>query len=204
MPRSTQRSAGGVIQIDRAFSVNPGQPVAPSRVAAQTVQAYNKDVVMMTAEEVTALDAQQLTDILNKDAETLLGKRARSKTTIPFDGATMNNPYAAALTHQVPLNLYVPNNVFHRDAQRNVVFEPWLWRLGTTPAMNAYAKHYNTINGALENGTKAFPIDEWNSQKRRVRNRGYKRRQREREDVALSTPQSTGEGRRTRRRDAAQ
>ena len=175
MPRNPPASA--IVQIDRTFSVNDRTPAQPAAAA----QPYNKDVRVLRADVAEALSAAELTEIVNEGAVALLGKQARSKATIPFTGNPRNNPYAAALMMPVPLSLYVPSNVWHRDEQGNAVFEPWLWRLGTTPAMNLFSRHYNTINsGGDANSPRAFPLDEWNQQKRRVRNRGYKRNQRER------------------------
>ena len=177
---------GGVVQIDPKLTIGP----ATSQRASRNVQAFNKDVKVLAVSDVTKLTKQQLTDIINQDAEAVLGKGSRSKTTIPFDGGIKNNPYALALTHRVPLNIYRPDNVWKRDAQGNVTFKPWLWRFGTTPAANKYIRNYNAVNcqgnAAADN---AFPADEFNRQKRTARNRQYKRDQRARDETPTSSPQ---------------
>jgi len=53
-----------------------------------------------------------------------------------------------------------------------IVFEPWIWRLGATPAINRYTANYNRIN------REPFPSEAFARLARRIRNRGYKRRER--------------------------
>lgn len=176
----------GVVQIDPKLTI--GQPA--TQRASRNVQAFNKDVKVFAVNDVTKLTKQQLTDVINQDAEAVLGKGSRSKTTIPFDGAIQNNPYALALTHRVPLNIYQPTNVFKRDAQGNVTFKPWLWRFGTTPAANKYIRNYNAVNCQGDPAADgAFPADEFNRQKRTARNRQYKRDQRARNETPPVSPQ---------------
>ena len=186
----------GVVEIDPNLTLGQTAP----RREARTVQAYNKDVKILTEAQAGQLNSTDLTSIINEDAVAVLGKGAKSKTTVPFDGGIRNNPYAAALTHKVPLNIYQPANVFKKDDKGNVTFQPWLWRFATTPAMNQFIKNYNQVNcQGVATDRNAFPKDEFDRQKRRVRNRGYKRNQRAREDAPNTTPTPEPEPRSKRR-----
>ena len=186
----------GVVEIDPNLTLGQTAP----RRAARTVQAFNKDLKNLTEAQAGRLNSTDLTDIINADAVTVLGKSARTKTTVPFDGGVKNNPYATALTHRVPLNIYQADNVWRRDEQGNISFQPWLWRFATTPAMNQFIRNYNQVNCQGDAADRnAFPKDEFDRQKRRVRNRGYKRNQRAREEAPDTTPTPEPEPRTKRR-----
>jgi hypothetical protein len=133
-------------------------------------------MVIFSQDEVRVMSQAEMTEALNDCAEELLQTpHARSKTLTPFDGQCLeNNPYAVSLTVEVPKDIYRPDNVYVvTDA--GIVFRPWIWRLGTTKAINRYAKFYNRLN------SNKFPLDAFLKEKHRVRDRGYKRMQRGRD-----------------------
>ena len=87
--------------------------------------------------------------------------KAATKTTIPFDGNPLRNPFAKALMSEVPSDMYTPRNVWTMGANGTIAFQPWLWRFCSACALNRLVEYYNHVN--VGDGF-----------------RGYKRRERER------------------------
>lgn len=127
-----------------------------------------------TRQEVMSMNRLELTDAINRQACLLLeNERVATRSLLPMGGDEPDNPYAEALLVDVPGDLYQPENVWSRHGQR-IEFQPWLWRLGTTKAINCYAKQY-----AQRHGPDSFPLHEFTMQRRRLGNRVHKRHQRQ-------------------------
>lgn len=136
-----------------------------------------------TQAEVTAMSPEELTAAINREAVRLLhSKEGVSATIIPFTGDRLrNNPFATALLANVPDDRYKPDNVWRVKANGEIEFAEWLWRVGTAPAMNRFAHNYSSTKKPSD---PEFPIEAFAEQRRRVRNRGHKRKGHDREREA--------------------
>jgi len=133
-----------------------------------------------TQAEVTAMSPEELTAAINREAVRLLhSEEGVSATIIPFTGDRLkNNPFATALLADVPDDRYKPDNVWRVKANGEIEFAEWLWRVGTAPAMNRFAHNYSSTKKPSD---PEFPIEAFAEQRRRVRNRGHKRKGHDRE-----------------------
>lgn len=92
---------------------------------------------------------------------------------LPFAAVDPNNEFADALQLPVPLNRYQQSNVFWFNTDGQIQFHKWLYRLAFTKSVNRFATYYNRVNRSPNN--IPFPKDQFMSQLRRIKARGYQR-----------------------------
>jgi hypothetical protein len=140
-----------------------------------------------TAAELAAMGDDQVvfTRCILSSASAILNQTIQQEAnekSLPLCPNEKNNEFAVALMSPVPLDPYKRGNVWWVDEANQIHFQPWMYRLAFTKAVNLFEQNYNRVN----RGQTPFPKQYFMEQIRRIKTRGYQRRCRQRKREAAA------------------